>query len=63
LPEEFYKLDKTRIKYVVVAGRRNDFNKKLRRKKRKLADDKKIILMHYDNLLDCAIEAIGGNTY
>jgi hypothetical protein len=63
LPEEFYKLDKTRIKYLVVAGRRNDFNKKLRRKRRKLADDKKIILMHYDNLLDCAIEAIGGNTY
>jgi hypothetical protein len=63
LPEEFHKLDKTRIKYVVVAGRRNDFNEKLRRKRRKLAEDKKIILMHYDNLLDCAIEAIGGNTY
>ncbi len=63
LPEEFYKLDKTRIKYAVVAGRRDAFTKKLRRKRRKLFDDSKINLLHYDNLCDSAISAIGNNTY
>jgi hypothetical protein len=63
LPKEFYKLDKTRIKYVVVAGRRSDFSEKLRWKKRKLSESKKIILLHYDNLYDFAVKAIGENTY
>jgi hypothetical protein len=63
LAEEFYKLDKTRLKYVVVAGRRTDFNKKLRRKRRKLEEDKKILLRHYDSLIDGAIKAIGEATY
>lgn len=63
LPPEFYKLDKTRINYVIVAGRRSDFNEKLRWKRRKLWENKNIVLMHYDNLYDCAIDAIGGNTY
>ncbi|KLU65674.1 hypothetical protein DEAC_c23040 [Desulfosporosinus acididurans] len=63
LPKEFYKFDKTRVEFVVIAGRRKDFNENLRWKKRKLAEDKKIVLMHYDNLYDYAIEAIGANTY
>lgn len=62
-PREFYRYDKTRFKYVVIAGRRSDFNEKLRWKKRKYAEDKKIILMHYDNLYDYAIETIGEKTY
>jgi hypothetical protein len=63
LPREFYKYDKTRFKYVVVAGRREDFTPKLRWKRRKLSDEKKIFLMHYDNLINYAIEAIGQSTY
>lgn len=62
LPREFYKYDKTRIKYVVVAGRRNDFSDKLRHKKRKLSE-RNIVLMHYDNLYDYAVATIGCNTY
>ena len=63
MPKEIYKFDKTRVKYVVVAGRRSDFNENLRWKRRKLLDSKNIVLMHYDNLYDYAKEAIGANTY
>lgn len=54
LPKEFYQLDKTRINYVVVAGRRSDFNEKTYRLKRKLGKENNIILLHYDNIIDAA---------
>ncbi len=63
LTKEFYKFDKTRINYVVVVGRRSDYNEKLRWKRRNLLENKKIVLMHYDNLYDYAISVIGENTY
>ncbi|WP_268121979.1 Shedu anti-phage system protein SduA domain-containing protein [Roseivirga pacifica] len=50
LPEEFYVLDKSRIHYMVIAGRRGDFSDKTYRLKRKTP--KNLKLLHYDNLLD-----------
>lgn len=52
LPKEFYQLDKTRINYAIVAGRRNDFNEKTYRLKRKLWRENNFLLLHYDNLIE-----------
>ena len=52
LPREFFELDKSRIHYVVVAGRRENFTKKTYQLKRKLLKSSNILLLHYDNLLD-----------
>lgn len=62
LPEEFYRLDKTRIHFVVVAGRRTDFNQKTYRIKRELKDNN-ITLLHYDNLYENAQNIVGKKTY
>jgi len=62
LPSEFVTLDKSRIDYVVVAGRRNDFHDKTyntRRKKRQTSE----LLLHYDNVVDAAQDVIGRSTY
>ncbi|MBM7557998.1 Shedu anti-phage system protein SduA domain-containing protein [Halanaerobacter jeridensis] len=63
LPESFYKLDKSRIHYVVVAGRREDFKERTYRIKRDLKSSSKITLLHYDNLYDNANKIVGENTY
>lgn len=63
LPDEFYKLDTSRIHYVVVAGRRKDYNKKTYRLRRDLEKNESIKLLHYDNLLDLSRKTIGNNTY
>ncbi|MED1746659.1 Shedu anti-phage system protein SduA domain-containing protein [Brevibacillus borstelensis] len=52
LPDEFYTLDPTRFNYVVVAGRREDFNDTTRRIRREHLEEQKIRLLHYDNLCD-----------
>lgn len=57
LPNEFLEYDSTRMNYVVIAGRRNDFNDKtyrLRRENKKLG----IHILHYDNLVDESIDLI-----
>jgi len=51
LPREFLKLDTTRIHYVVIAGRRKDFNEKTYRLARQMKAQR-IGILHYDNLLD-----------
>lgn len=63
LPDEFFELDKTRIHFAVVAGRRKDFSPKAYRKKRKLFKDKGVLLLHYDNLLDSTKELIKHGNY
>lgn len=63
LPNEFISLDKTRIHYVVIAGRRNDFNERTYKEKRRYAEKHKILLLHYDNLCDSAKSVIGKSTY
>lgn len=59
LAEEFYSLDKSRIHYLVVAGRRSDFNEKTYRIRRR----KDVLIFHYDNLIDLARYIINKNTY
>jgi len=62
LPDEFYRLDKSRISYVVVVGRRSDFKAKTYRRKRLLNRDS-IKLIHYDNLIEDAGQMIGLPSY
>ncbi len=54
LPDEFRTLDKTRINFVVIAGRRYDFEKnpKTYDERRRLYRNENIKLLHYDNLID-----------
>lgn len=52
LPKEFRKLDKTRIHFAIIAGRRSDFSDKTYRLQRNLHREKNITLLHYDNLID-----------
>lgn len=63
LPEEFYVLDMSRFHYVVVAGRRTDFQDKtyIIKRERKKAED--IDILHYDNLFDFSSNLIGKQTY
>ncbi len=63
LPSEFTMLDKSRIYYVVIAGRRNDFSDKTYRKRRKRSRNAAELILHYDNVLDTARNVIGRDTY
>lgn len=63
LDEEFHKFDRTRMHFSVIAGRRIDFSDKTYRIKRKMKDDQKINLFHYDNLYDFSESIIGESTY
>ena len=63
LPHEFVEMDKSRIHYVVIAGRRNDFLDKTYRTRRTKLRDNAELLLHYDNVVDAAQELIGGQTY
>ncbi|WP_437972747.1 Shedu anti-phage system protein SduA domain-containing protein [Sorangium sp. So ce295] len=63
LPAEFTQLDKTRVHYVVIAGRRTDFNERTYRVQRRKQKESSELLLHYDNLTDAAEEIIGKPTY
>ncbi|RFB42590.1 Shedu anti-phage system protein SduA domain-containing protein [Bacillus sp. dmp10] len=63
LPDEFLKYESGRIHYVVVAGRREDFDKNTYWERGDYKDNRKITLLHHDNLYDKAKATIGGNTY
>lgn len=64
LPDEFMRFDSSRMNYVVVAGRRQDFeNDTSRIKQRRLEQENNIKILHYDNLLDDARRLINANTY
>ncbi|MBS1587161.1 MAG: DUF4263 domain-containing protein [Bacteroidetes bacterium] len=52
LPNEFFELDKTRLHFVVVAGRRKNYTAKTYRLRRKLRKENNVLVLHYDNLLD-----------
>lgn len=62
LPREFIDYDKTRVHYVIVAGRRSDFNERTYRNRRK-GKGNNVLVLHYDNLLDTATSIIGGASY
>jgi hypothetical protein len=63
LPDEFLRLDKTRIHFAVVAGRRADFSDRTYRLKRQYEETRNITLLHYDNLYDSAKSVIGQASY
>jgi len=63
LPKEFTVFDKTRIHFIVVAGRRKYFNEKTYRLQRSHSEQRKLLIFHYDNILDFATEVIGKHTY
>jgi hypothetical protein len=51
IPREFLEYDNTRMNYVVVAGRRDDFNEKTYRLTRESRNNG-VIILHYDNVID-----------
>ena len=64
LPKEFTSFDSTRMHYVVVAGRRNDYlSDTARLHQRRIEQERKIKIIHYDNLLDETRRLIGKQTY
>lgn len=62
LPDEFINFDKSRMNYVVIAGRREHFNKKTYRERRSLRKSS-LLILHYDNLIDAAKNLVGEVTY
>jgi len=65
LPDEFVTMDRSRLHFVVIAGKRTNFqiqNKtyEIRRKERM---ETNFLLLHYDNLIDAATDVIGKKTY
>lgn len=63
LSQEFIHYDESRMHYIVIAGRRDDFNELTYRIGREHESKEKIKLLHYDNLLDYSRYVIGRNTY
>lgn len=63
LPNEFRDYDSSRIHFVVVAGRREDYNDKTRRLRRQDSEQSKIHIIHYDHLIDSVNSTIGKHTY
>lgn len=64
LPDEFFRYDPTRMHYVVIAGRRQDFDDPvIRISQRQLEKEGGIKLLHYDNLLDDSRRLIGMSSY
>lgn len=63
LPKEFRDFDKTRIHYVVIAGRRSHYSERTYRQRRSNLEQRKLLVIHYDNLIDYANEIIGTPTY
>lgn len=65
LPKEFTSFDSSRMHYVIVVGRRRDFdsNEKIRTLQRRVEKQQNIKIIHYDNLLDDARALIGRNSY
>jgi hypothetical protein len=63
LPREFLVFDKTRTHYVVVAGRRSYFTDRTYRLRRNNVEQRKLHVLHYDNLIEESQSAIGTHTY
>jgi len=63
LPKEFRDFDKTRVHFVVIAGRRNDYSERTYRQRRNNLEQRKLLVIHYDNLIDFSNTLIGAATY
>jgi hypothetical protein len=62
LPNEFLALDKSRMNFIIVAGRRSDFREKTYREQRNIKNSS-LFILHYDNLIDASKNIIGQITY
>ncbi len=63
LPTEFIDYDSTRFHYVIVAGKRKHYNDYTRLLQRKLKRNESTLLVHYDNLVDWALQIIESKNY
>jgi len=63
LPDELTQYDSTRIHFLVIAGRREDFSDTTYKKGRIIIRGQKIGVVHYDNILDTARSVVGRHTY
>jgi len=63
LPNEFSKLDTSRIHYVVVAGRRTHFSAKTYENRRRDKLNKNLLVLHYDNIVDYSNNLIKGGSF
>ncbi|MDZ8187224.1 MAG: hypothetical protein RMX96_20550 [Nostoc sp. ChiSLP02] len=63
LPDEFVMMDRSRLHFVVIAGKRTNFQNKTYEIRRKERMETNILLLHYDNLIDAATDVIGRKTY
>jgi hypothetical protein len=63
LPNEFRDFDRTRVHYIVVAGRRSDYNERTYRLRRTHLEQRKLLVVHYDNLIDYSLELMGNATF
>ncbi len=51
-PKEFYELDLDRFHYIIVAGRREDYNDLTYQERRETKKTQNINILHYDNLVE-----------
>lgn len=63
IPIEFRELDKTRIHYCVVSGRRDNFNEKSYNLRRRYKKERNILILHYDSLYDSSLEVLERGNY
>lgn len=63
LPAEFMRFDRSRVHFVIVAGRRDDFKEKTYRIRRNGRQTGDALILHYDNVLDAAEAIVGKETY
>jgi hypothetical protein len=63
LPEEFCQIERSRVYFVVIAGRRDDFSSKTYRMQRVKSQESRTRLIHYDNLLDALEDLYNSVTY
>lgn len=58
LPDEFFQFDSTKVSYAVICGRRKDYQD-ITYRKRGNYKNKNILILHYDNVIDCANLLLG----
>jgi hypothetical protein len=63
LPNEMLTLDTTRLHYIVIAGRRIDFNETTYRIARKMKKNNNVMILHYDNLVDSTKNILRSGNY
>ncbi len=62
LPREFTNIESNRCHFVVVAGRREHFTENIRFHKREI-EINRVLMLHYDNLINSTRSIIGSATY